>query len=61
MYRAIRDGVTPVLKFASFSRYSMPKTESNLPIENASSSELNGAIFANACSTITRVSFPDPP
>src|SRR5262252_1361702 len=52
------DGVMLVRRFDSFSRYSMPKTESNLPIESANSAEENGMMRANACSTSTVVELP---
>ena len=54
------EGVMPVRRFASFSRYSMPKTESLLPIASASSWVENGRMRAKACWAITRVASPLP-
>ena len=50
----------PMRKFAWFSRYSMPNTESNLPTLIASSALLIGAMRPNACSRNRRVSSPVP-
>ena len=45
-------------RLASFSRYSMPKTESNLPTLRANSCEAKGITRAKACSASTRVDSP---
>ena len=50
--------MTPVRRLASFSRYSIPNTESDLPAVRANSCDANGVRRANACSTRTRVFSP---
>jgi hypothetical protein len=56
----MRDGVMPSRRLDSFSRYSMPKTESNRPALMLSSCEETGETRPNACCITKRVSLPLP-